>query len=401
MRKILYIHHWGAIGGAGVSLFHTWKSLKNHFEVVAYIPRNPPQLNDFLISKGLFPTTFPFISGQIPYYSGGSTLFRPSFWISIIRTLQQKSYWKTIISRENPDIIIVNSKVLCWMANLFKGRISICFVRETMKGNPNSAINMIMRSLLNKFTIVSYLSEYDKVQTNLKKAEAVVAPDFLVAENYLDKLGKLRACNMLNIDSNSFNVAYVGGLSKLKGIDTALKAMNYLKGMEIKLLVAGTYSALIDRKNAKWILRNIARVRSMIFYRYIRKYIEKNDLQAMLKIIGVQGDISTLYSASDILVFPMSEAHQARPVFEIGFQKKPAIITDFPNIKEFVKSGYNGLVFERNNARELSIAILKLKEDVALRKQLGENNYEYTLKYHTESYSMGRLIGCIDNIAKE
>ena len=63
--KILIIHHSGLHGGAGISLYNTWLELQRHYEVVAYIPNNPSQLNNFLTSKGLTPKIFPFKLGKI------------------------------------------------------------------------------------------------------------------------------------------------------------------------------------------------------------------------------------------------------------------------------------------------------------------------------------------------
>jgi glycosyltransferase involved in cell wall biosynthesis len=398
MKKILFIHHWSTIGGSGISLFNTWQALKSDYDIVTYIPESPPSLFKFLESKGLEPKTYSFTCGQIPYYSGGSNLLKPGFWYLIVNAIKQVPYWKKVIKQENPDLIIVNSKVLCWMGRIFKGNKSLCFVRETIKGKPTGVINKIMKKMLEDFTIVSFLSEYDLIQTDLKVASSVVSPDFLYPQNYIDRLGKKQACEQLNVDSNSFNIAFVGGVDKLKGIDIAIKAMNYLKDENITLLVAGNDIGDIVQKNKSSILTRTFRRKSIKFSKYVKSYLNHNGLKNSVKFIGVQNDISNLFSAVDILIFPMKEPHQARPAFEIGVQKKPVIISDFPNISEFVKDGVNGLTFQANDPKALAKAILKLKDDKDLLKKLGESNYEYTIKYHTEEYAMKPIIDKIQEI---
>ena len=71
-NKILIIHHSGLIGGAGISFYNVWIELEKEYNVVSYIPDDPPDLLSFLEKKGLKPHTFPFRLGKLTYYSGGT-----------------------------------------------------------------------------------------------------------------------------------------------------------------------------------------------------------------------------------------------------------------------------------------------------------------------------------------
>jgi len=184
MKKVLLIQQWGGFGGSGLSLYYTWKSLEGKYDVVTYIPDNPSSLLAFLRSSGLNAKTFPFRCGQIPYYSGGSNLLKLGFWYITLLSIFQIPYWKKVIAEEQPDLIMVNSKVLCWMGKLCKKTKSLCFVRETIPGSPNKFMNRIMKYMLEDFTLVVFLSKYDLVQTGLKKAETLVSPDFLEMTDY-------------------------------------------------------------------------------------------------------------------------------------------------------------------------------------------------------------------------
>ena len=298
---------------------------------------------------------------------------------------------------EKPDLIIVNSKVLCWMGKLLNTK-SLCFVRETMIGSPKKTMNRIMRNMLDDFTLVSFISNYDLEETGLKKAKTVVSYDFLNLSNYQDKLGKFAACKKLNISSSYFNVLFVGGIDMLKGIDIAVKAMSILKNENIQLVVAGKDSGDSSYNNFRSLPKVIKKRKSIRFSKSVRNYIKNSEMEKQVKFIGIQSDISIPFSACDVLIFPMKEPHQARPAFEIGVQKKPVIITDFPNIREFVEDGVNGLTFEPNNPEALAQAILKLKNDKELLKRLGVSNYEHTMKYHTALYAMGNLKDKINEI---
>ena len=126
-----------------------------------------------------------------------------------------------------------------------------------------------------------------------------------------------------------------------------------------------------------------------------------NGLVSFIRFVGVQTDISLVYSASDVLVFPMKKPHQSRPAFEIGIQYKPVIISDFQNIREFIKDGDNGLVFEPNNPKELAKAIINLKSNSYLREQMGKSNFAYSMKFHTEEHAISELMNGINKMLNE
>lgn len=69
-----------------------------------------------------------------------------------------------------------------------------------------------------------------------------------------------------------------------------------------------------------------------------------------IQLIGFQEKMNKWHIASDIAVFPVEDAHQARPIYEEGLHKSTIIISDFPNYNEFLKHKFNGLVFKNGNA---------------------------------------------------
>jgi glycosyltransferase involved in cell wall biosynthesis len=397
MKKIVVIHNWGAIGGSGISLYYTCQSLQKKYELIVYIPEIPSALDRFLKLKGIQTKTYPFQIAQIPYYSGGSSITKPGFWYFILQISMQRSYWKAVLLKEKPDLVVVNSKVLCWMADIIPNISSLCFVRETIPGNPKNLINAWMKSKLEKFSIVAFLSKYDLEQTNLTQARSIVSPDFLQLKDYENIYSRKTACQKLGIRPDCFNVLFVGGVDQLKGIDLAVIAMNYLKDENIRLIVAGKDIGYISDYGIKKALSSMIRRKHIKYSDKIRKFIVDSKIHHKISFIGVQEDISIAYSAADVLIFPMKKPHQARPVFEIGIQKKPIIVTDFPNIREYIQDEVNGLLFEPDNAHDLARAILRLKNDHTLYQRLGEMNYNYAIEYHSEEKAMDELIKVIEH----
>lgn len=400
-KKVMIIHHCGFIGGAGVSLLNMVDSLKEIYDVEVYIPNSPSELKGEFQSNDSSVCTYPFRMGQILYYNGGFNLYNPKFWYyAVVQTISQVGYWKNIIKEKKPDLVIVNSQVLCWLGKIFKecNVKSICYVRETMLGNSSNIMNKMIKSMLETFSAVFFISEYDKKNANLKRTCGIVVPDFVEVERYEDAVGRKKACELLKLDENAFNILFVGGVSELKGMHIAVKSMELLKNKQATLIIAGQGYIRHKITGLLSAIQYIRQHKNIQYSRMIEKMINVNELQDTIKFIGIQSDISIAYSASDVLIFPMTKAHQSRPAFEIGVQKKPVVISNFENIKEYVTDGVNGLVFEPGNPEDLAEKIDQLINNFSLKKNLGEKNYERTLQEHGKKVVMNTMIEEIENL---
>lgn len=396
----MLIHHSGLIGGAGVSLLHTWEALKDKYDVTVYVPDTPSDFLNMLKSKGLNPKTYSFQIGTFSNYSGGTHLKNPKFWGKLALVFLQSKYWNTQFDEEKPDLVIVNSKVLCWMGILLKKKNikSLCFVRETMPGSPRRLVNRIMNKILRSFTSVAFISQYDCDLEQLSESKCIISPDFMAWEEQDRTESRVESCKSLNIPIDTFKVLYVGGVNKMKGFETAIHAINELKSEKITLVVAGAPYLEIKSRGLKAFYQKCLKRKAIQFSKSMKKYIEVNKLENYIHFVGYQTDMKNCFLACDTLIFPMVFPHQARPAFEIGYYRKPVIISDFPNIREYVIDGNNGLTFEPNNSKELASAILRFKNSENLLNQIGLNNYYHAIHYHSKDYAITALEKGIDKI---
>lgn len=396
-KKILMIHHSGLIGGASMSFYYTWKALLAKYDIVAYVADDPNDFSEFLHGEGLKHNTFNFRLAKITYYSGGNSLINFKFWYHAVRIIPQIRYWKSVFNKEKPDLIIVNSKVLCWMGEIVKDYKSICFVRETIRGNKNNIANNLLKKYLEKFTAVSFITDYDLKETNLKNANSFVTRDFMNISKYEDKYGKIGACNRLKVDHDKFNILFVGGINDLKGIDIALEAISKIEDSNINLLIAGNSINSSNNQNfIKRLINKVKNLKTLKFQKNIYRFIQDNKLENVVKFIGVHSDISIPYSACDLLILPIKKPHQARPIFEIGVQRKTLIISDFPNLYDSVRNNYNGLTFQPNNSQDLADKIMLLRNNNELMIKLGQNNYELSIKNHNQNIVIKELLNEIE-----
>jgi len=398
LKKIMIIHHSGSIGGAGVSVYNTIISLKDDYEVVIYCPSKPSDFSEYLYEKGINVKTYDFPIGTIHNFSGGPPAYSPGFLKGIINISKYRGEWERILRTENPNLVIANSKTLAWTALLFRKMNikSICYVRETRKKSLTNFWNNIQRSLLDKFEGVIFISRYDQKTESLRNAKTQVVPNFIDLESYKQNRSRNEICNSFDIGSDSFNILFVGGMLRIKGFDVAVKSMKYLKNSNVKLVVAG--DPLFHYRQENTIYSKIYNFAKKRYENMINSFVEKEKLQNQIIKIGIQKKMVDVYSIADVLIFPANEPHQARPVFEAGALKIPVIMPDFPNTKEYVIHGDNGLIFQRKNPKSLAKSIKTLINDEKYRRKLGENNFEYTSKQHTKETSEKLLKDMIENI---
>lgn len=351
-KKILLIHHSDSIGGAGISLINTYKKLRDDYEVIVYIPHLNSDLEDYCKVNGVEIRAFCDNVGMISSYSGGPKILTRTFIKNSLKIINTKKKLKSILDKEKPDVVAVNSMTVAWAGKLAKkcGIKCVCFVRETYVDN---LVMKYIQKLLDKyFDGVVFITEYDKNKFKCKAPVIGVVPDCIDIKIYQTRITKEQACQKLGIDKDTFNVLYVGGTSELKGWSVIAKSLEMLDNHNIILVVAGK---LDERK---------------IIY------------NKRIKYIGLQSEMLLVYRACDVLVFPSTSPHQARPAFEAGVMGLPVIISDFDETRENIRNYVNGLTFTPGSSSDLKDKILKLYNDKELLLKLGQANKAHSIRTH-------------------
>lgn len=397
MKKILVIHHAGNLGGGTLSCFDVILALKSsEYNIILALPpgdslakNKAKSMNIEIMKDAPSPIIF-------SYYNGSTNILKAiiKFFISY----RNKKKWEAVFEKERPDLVILNSMVQ-WplLSILYKKDIkSICFVRETMKGKPNKLINCIIKRHLSIANGVSFLSKYDLNQWDLPNSvNKVVIPDLVDICKFKINISKEMCRNKLALKNDVFYILYVGGMSKLKGVNTLIKAIKELSEKNIELLFLGDLGNDLIKSRGFNKVKSISRVK---FIKRIKNYIKKNNLNRNINFVGLKSNMNYWYAACDIVVFPAEKAHQARPIYEAGVFKKPVIVSNFPNYYDYLIPEESGLVFEPGNFKELAKAIERLYIDPVLCNQIGENNYKLMKKYHDSKEVNNIIKNFIENV---
>lgn len=385
-KKALIIHHSGAIGGAGVSLLHILEAIKKlNLDVTVYCPIEPNDMAIEIRKLGYKVVSEPSNIPIIQHYSGGSKFFFDYRTLrNIASIIKSKKSIKELIIKTRPDIVMVNSMTLSYIGKIAQSMNieSICFHRETYaKGFFGIRTKVIKFQLSNHFKKVVFISQYDLKQSGEMKSRTFVVTDKVKLNEYEEN--QIDASLVRTVDDNTIKLLYVGGMNRLKGAHILIKAL--AKCEDNIHLIFLQYGGNKRKKQFSDCGTLRAKIRYLIKKDYtarVLSLIDKNQMWHRVHFIPTTTIMAPIIKKCDIVVFPSTLPHQARPIYESGAAKKPIIITESPNISEFVEDGINGLTFKNGDYIALASAINKLADNNLLKEKLGEKNYLRTINHH-------------------
>ncbi len=78
---------------------------------------------------------------------------------------------------------------------------------------------------------------------------------------------------------------------------------------------------------------------------------------------------------------------------------KPVIVSDFPNITEFVSHEVNGLTFPQGDSAALALQLRRVLGDRNLAQRLGHCNWENTQALHDANINGRRYASLLERLA--
>ncbi len=169
---------------------------------------------------------------------------------------------------------------------------------------------------------------------------------------YISKNEFLEKYNVPNKDEYTY-VGLCARLNYVKGIDTFLKMANELKDEKIIFLIAGSG----DEKDKYFSYKNENNLENVYFLGHV------SDIYSFYNVL----DINTLTSLSESFPYALLEG---------GLMKKATVASKVGGIPEMIEDEVSGFLFEKENYKQLSNFILRLKYDNSLRENISNNFYD-------------------------
>lgn len=162
------------------------------------------------------------------------------------------------------------------------------------------------------------------------------------------------------IYSHKITIGCISRLEKDKGIDLLINAANQL---------------LREREDLLFMIIGDGSKRN-----YFEKTIKDNHLTNNFLFIGNVKNVYDYINESDIVIGPSLSETFGLSIAESIILRKPVILSNNYGISEILKDGYNSIVINNINSKNLYLAILNLLQNENLRNSICNNTLD--LKYY-------------------
>lgn len=204
----------------------------------------------------------------------------------------------------------------------------------------------------------------------LKNADRVIAVSNFLKEGVeelgvpVGKCGTIYGGVTIEDDEEPFEpdgpvIAFVGSLVPQKGVDTLIDAFKEVKAHDASLIVVGDGP---ERKRLESLAAG-----------------SKN-----IQFLGRRKGIKNILTKSDVLVLPSREEGFGLVLLEAMVLGTPVVATNVGGIPEIAEDGLSGILVEKDNPKQLAIAIDRVLQERELRDTLIENGREKAKKFTWE-----------------
>ncbi len=372
-KKILFIHHGKGLGGAPLSLLYLIQQLPSalYQPVVAFLHDSDALA---LFKKNNIPVLGPLGWQDFPHtkiwhfkWYHCHHLFRAamhtlvSFFFIAPRLYRQ----------EKPALVHLNtSSLVAWGAAAWFMNIPVVWhIREPLADGYIGLRKAFIRWCVGTFaTSIVAISHHDGQPWITSKKLSIIYNAVPVDRfDYTINPSDFRSAHQL---SNASCILFVGGTSQEKGTLPLLKAFEKVLTNipSAKLLIAGYMPTDAPRKYK-------LRSPSSHYAAEVTMTIKKHANNIIL--LGPIEHVPTAMAAADVVVFPATVGHFARPIIEAGFMKKPVIASRLAPLDELVINDVTGLLVATADTKAWAHALITLLSSQEKRTIMGQAGYSY------------------------
>ena len=168
----------------------------------------------------------------------------------------------------------------------------------------------------------------------------------------------------------------LGGVARPKGTLRLIQALPEVltKVPGTTVLIAGPPLPKGESRDWKAVAKFILGADS--YDRAVQREIEGlEESSSRILFTGMRQDIPAILAASDVLVFPSTVPHFARPILEAAAMAKPSIASDLGGPQELIVHGETGYLVPANDMNALALTLVEVLTHHKQGTQLGEAAY--------------------------
>jgi glycosyltransferase involved in cell wall biosynthesis len=199
-------------------------------------------------------------------------------------------------------------------------------------------------------------------------------------------------------------VLMLGGLVESKGADVFVAAADIVRKSEknVQFVIAGMPPQGASPSRLKRIVRRFVETSGVVpnMQRRVLRMLGEVRLEDTVRFVGMRMDVPEMLAAADVLVWPATVSHFARPIMEAGAMARPVVATDFPASREIVRDGETGLLFPTRNAEALAERIVRVLRNRDLARGMGEAGYRLARERYDASRAVAAIMDIYDEVLR-
>lgn len=383
--RILYLEHASAKGGSAVSLRYTVEGIDHErFEPIIALTRPTNSICDYHKDTPAELIEWPGIGVWNHSTAIARPMQSPSTWVDLSRVARS---WKRtrertlqLVARVKPDVVHLNSVVLSPSAHALHGA-RIPFVWHVREHPPHESVpwrTRLVGQMLGRWPNERiFISEGDRQAWTGGRTGRVVH-DFVDFKRFDRRIDGSPVRQELGISQNAPTVLFVGGYSELKGASHLLHALALVRNRvpDVRCIAPGSIYSQEAGPLLKAARTILPLVGSGTYVQRMDQLVARERLETVLVKQPFRTDVERLCAAADVLVFPATAPHFARPIVEAAAMGKPSIASDLPGAQEIIIRDKTGLLVPARDPTSLAEALVSLLLDPEVAKTMGEAAYK-------------------------
>jgi glycosyltransferase involved in cell wall biosynthesis len=371
--RVAFVSHTGELGGAELALLELIDGLLERGVECRVVLPDPGAFADALEARGVPTRILPFAwwiaeDGRVPRWRRGlKTVSHPIAALAIARQLRR---WRC-------DVVCTNTIAICAgaLAARLARRPHVWLVHEfgeadhgmTFDIGRDRAIRLMDR--LSAAFVMNSGAVAESFRPGLTPGKTSVI-SYAVAVPEAEEGDVAAADPFAGAPADAFRCVMVGRLHESKGQHVAIRALGDLarRGIDARLLLVGDGPATVRDR--------------------LRAEAEEAGVADRVLFHGYSNNPTALIRAADALLMCSRAEAFGRVTIEACKVGRPVVGARSGGTPELVRHGFNGLLFEPGDPRDLADAIATLAADRALRDRLGRNAREWAAAHFTrEAYA--------------
>jgi len=408
-KRILFIHHGSAHGGAPLSLLSLINYLDHsRYELIVCSSEEDVEVMD-LFARNNYETCACRLSRFAHTTLGSYNLFKTSGWRQLagwIHDFPSASLRLEKLLRDlQPDLVHFNSLTLAPYAQVPArlGIPTVVHVREpVVQGIFGLRRRWLMRQL-NRYAsrvIAICRDNLDRLQLEAGRSQVIYNPvDFKKFDATIDKQ---EARASLGIAPDAKVALFAGGsVPDAKGLREYLEAMGRVKQHEPRTVcMMPSFVPPLSPHDRAWTFKRRIGWLLGIYRKQDRQFklIEQSGLSDSIVHSEFTYEIERWIAASDVVCAPHILPHFSRTVIEAGAMKKPVVAFRVGGIEEVVSHRGNGLLAEVGDVAGLTAAIQELFASEDECRRLGECGWQQARRLFTAEMSAAQVAGVYEEL---